>query len=379
MGLTRLRHRFDSLGCVTLTAIDALLCFAASNGTPATTEAAFADDWGAQMARAAALAEADEAAGKIAPHHLDGGGAEPSDDEPAEDPAEGGEPKPAAKKPEAKAKPKAGEEETADPKENEGAVAPQERAKWREQKRKERERLNEDRRKLDGALAEARQKYAPLEAVSSMLDAGDLIGAVEKLTGKSWNDVQKIAIARAKGQDPRVEQALKKAEEAQAKLDRIEREREEREQAAESARARAEWIGGLREELGAEEDEIGALAKHAKLGFLDDVYAIQAREYDPHSGETISAREAAEQVIDNWRSLYDDLSEVFGERGASNPDAAKAAAHRKGSPSAKPGANAPKTLSQRKAAEASPRAPVELSEEDWLRKHTKRLREARDE
>jgi hypothetical protein len=376
----RLRHHIDSLGCVTLAVIPALLCFAASNGAPATTESAFvADTWGEQVARAQKLAEAAEAAGEVAPHHLD----EPPGEGETEEPAEPAEPKPAAAKPKpddkAKAKPKDGEKPEGEEK-NAGAVTPSERVAFREEKRKWREKRDQEQARFNAVLNEARTKFGPLEEAKALLDAGDPIGATEKLTGLKWNDLQKEAVKRVKGMDPRVEKLERELAAERERREKFEAERQAREQAAEEARVKSEWMTGLKTELGAAEDEIGALAQHPKLGFLEDVYAVQAREYDPDTGETLSAREAAEQVIENWRSLFEDLSEVFGDRPASKAEGSRnGAAHRKGSISAKPGERKPPTtLSQRKTAEASPPEPAEFDEKRWAQKFTKALREARD-
>jgi hypothetical protein len=377
--MTRLRHCFNDLGAIALQRIDGLVCFVASNGAPATTESAFVGDtWAAQVERAQKLAEAAEAEGKIAPHHLDGA---PESDGEEEAPPEGEEqpaPKPAAKKPEAKAKKEETEDEPED--KNAGKVTPDERVNFRKEKAKWREQRDQKDAEFRKLVKEADTKYARLTEVEALFAAGDVVSAVEKLSGKKWNDVQKEAINRVKGVDPRVDKLERELQAEREAREKAEADRAEREEQEAVSRERTRWMAGLREELSDGEDEVSALATHEKLGFLDDVFEAQKREFDPDTGETISAREAAEQVISNWRSLWEDLSAVFGDRPASKAEGSRnGAAHRKGSTSAKPGGKPPTTLAQRKAAEASPKASAELSEEEWLKRNTRRLREARDE
>lgn len=336
--------------------------------------AAPAEDWGAQIARAEKLAAEAEAKGEIAAEYLDKTTEEPAEEAPAEE-------KPKAKKAEAKKPDAKDEKPEGEPEDkNVGKVTPEERANFRREKAKWREKRDAEVAQFRRELTEAKQKYGKLEEAAALFDAGDPIGAVEKLTGEKWNDVQKKAAARVKGADPRVdklERELAAEREARAKA---EAERAEREQKEAYSRERTQWMAGLKEELETSEDETIAKLAQSKLGFLDHVFQFQEQEYDPDDGATLTAAEAAERALPHWRSMYEELCEVFGDRPASKAEgSSNGAAHRKGSTSAKPGGKPPTTLSQRKAAEASPPEPKEFDEKKWLKKFSNMMRESRPE
>lgn len=344
---------------------------AAPNGAPATTESVLVDDWAHQMMRAQKMSEEAEAKGEIRPDHLDAPEPETAaDDEPAE-------PKPAAKKPEAKAKPE-GEEPPPEDK-NTGKVTPEERANFRREKAKWREKRDAEVVAFRKELSEAKAKYGKYEEAEALYAAGDPITAVEKLFGEKWNDLQKKAANRVRGMDPRVEKLEQELKAEREARERAEAERHEREQKEAYTREQQRWMTGLKEELSTSDDDVVAALAQSSLGFLDHVFQFQEQEYDPDDGQTLTAAEAAEKALPHWQAMYEELSKVFGDRPASKDEGSgNGAAHRKGSTSAKPGAKAPTTLSQRKAAEASPPEPRELSEAEWLRRHAAKLRESRD-
>ena len=263
--------------------------------------------------------------------------------------------------------------------EPEGKVTPQERMQFREKKRKAYEKLDTKEREINAREAQLQAKYSRYEKIEAARDAGDDEAVLQELYGYGLNEFQKRAVDRIRGRDPRVERLereLREEKEARAKAEKAENEQRAAER---MEREKHEWVGNLAVELQAHEDPI--VSKLAKFGEflsglkLPGVFDAQEESFD--GDDYASAEEAAAAVIPKYRAVYQALHSVFGEQGASNPDASKEATSRSGQASAKPPAKAgKKAIAQRTAAEASPSNGKGVDDATLIARYSQRIAES---
>lgn len=265
---------------------------------------------------------------------------------------------------------------------NEGAVAPQERVKFREAKRRWYEQAKAKEGELAKREAEIAAKSDRVSKVEAAIERGDDEEAIQLLFGTDMNGFQKRIVDRIRGRDPRVDKLdreLREEREARAKLETQQREEAE---AKRIERERVEWCVGLRDELAKHEDPV--VSQLAPFGefvnglHLPGVFDVQAKSYD--GVDYLTAEEAAEQVLPQWRALYETLGKVFGARDASIPDAPQGAANRNGSASAKPPAKraGSKAIAQGKATEASPTNGKGVDDATLIQRFAQRIAESHD-
>ena len=265
---------------------------------------------------------------------------------------------------------------------NEGAVAPQERVKFREAKRRWYEQANAKEDELAKREAEIAAKSDRVSKVEAAIERGDDEEAIQLLFGTDMNGFQKRIVDRIRGRDPRVDKLdreLREEREARSKLEAQQREEAE---AKRVERERVEWCVGLRDELSKHEDP--TVAQLAPFGefvnglHLPGVFDVQSKSYD--GVDYITAEEAAEKVMPQWRALYETLGKIFGERDASIPDAPSGAANRNGSASAKPPAKkaGSKAIAQGKATEASPTNGKGVDDSTLIQRFAQRIAESHD-
>lgn len=250
------------------------------------------------------------------------------------------------------------------------AVTPEERAGFRAEKRKWREKFDGERRAWEAETAKVRADLVGLIKARDAAAAGDYESAMREAFSLSVSDLNKRLIEKHSGKDPRVERL---EQEAKALRERVEaRDAADAKARAESEHAAAEreWSAGVSKDLAGDP----ALAPFAaNQHFLAQIVEVQRSHWDGE--ETITAREAAAEVIaaldtPESRGIYDLLHHVFGDRDATHPEArGSAGANRSGSASAK----RPKTVSTSRAAEVAPGGPGEFSHAEWKARWSGRL------
>jgi len=244
-------------------------------------------------------------------------------DEPeaAESEAEGA-PEP-AEKPETKAKGPKDKKVV----ENE-AVLPSERAKFKEWKRKQAERIAADERERVSKLeerekaADARLKKA--EAVEKAYELGDYDALAKALGAEDWNKLQEDVVAKLA--DPNYKR-LRELEKFKAEqTEREEKQKREYEQ-QQAQRQRQEAIGkyfvDLKKQMTSSKDPLMA-AMAEEPNFAQAIYRIQQEQWDgtetvtPEQALKIPAKGATKSLDQELRDLYGKLHKVYGGSGSSN-------------------------------------------------------------
>jgi len=192
----------------------------------------------------------------------------------------------------------------------ENAPTPKERAEFRAWKRKQLARIEASKREVAELAAKELEALKPIRSAADALKARDLDGFA-KLVGEQlgldvsdWSGLNKHILRQHTSPEYQEVQELRR--------DKIERERKEREQAqraeVESAKqqqaaARTEYQKRLQGELKGIEGPSAILAEDAE--FVRAVFAVQMREYDQSTDSTVSAKEAAEEVLKVARQRYE--------------------------------------------------------------------------
>lgn len=339
-----------------------------ANETVAVDDAPPGDDLRAQWARAEAIADAREA---------ESGAADETTGDPESEPT----PNPAHGEGSGSASSAESEESGEADDKAEGTVTVAERAKWREDKRKQRAAIAAERERamaeIRAAADEVRSQYGGIVTAKKALEDGDFDGFAQALGYDDWRKLNSETLKRFQSPEYQRVQNL----ERQLK-ERTEREARERAEAQRASQQRAEqeqreqYIGSLEGELAATGD--AALTELGKdPAFRRAVFDVQQREWD--GSETVSVEEAARQALQSARSAYDRLHKIFGGQAALQPEGASAPAPRSGSASVQPGARrrASRSVTHAQAAEASPPGKVlDVDSPEWMQMAARRLNAA---
>lgn len=254
-------------------------------------------------------------------------------------------------------------------------VTKQERISLRQERREMRQKLAEEKSgvvaDLEKRVADFEEKYAGMTALKKAVDSDDLDGVASALGHKDWRALNTSFLNKTLSPEHREVQALKQ------KLKVREDNEAKAAKEVEGTRAKAALSAKEKEYKADLSDDIGDLAETHLAAFAKDpafvqgVFRHQKESWD--GVETLSTKEAAELAYKDAKGLFDSLSKFFGnqeattsEKPASGATAEKTSRRR-----------APKTVSQRTAAEASPiDNSDELDEKAWTAKWSKRMDEA---
>lgn len=261
-----------------------------------------------------------------------------------------------------------------------GGVTTEERANWRAEKRKAKEKQDERELQFAQRMRAAYSDLEPLAKAKELAASGDFDGALKAVTGHDLAGLNELYAEKLRNPMARELQELKRQQKERDEREKREREQWQTQQAEQRQReAQQRYISELGGQLKAAEDpQVKALA-----GSIDSFSQLVFHEQQKHfdGEETITTERAADIVRDALYEDYLTLHKVFGDRDASNPegstDESSAGAGRGSATPAKDGGKKkpPKTLPQRRAAEASPPGRAQ-SEQEWMREHTALLRQA---
>ena len=265
---------------------------------------------------------------------------------------------------------------------DERAVVPADRANFRAEKRKHKAALAQQQQ----ALQQQAGNFEALTKAQTAFNAKDYWGGLKAL-GVDPNAINRAA---AEQLDPALAEARKTSEEvAQLKAERAQILAQQAQ--AQANHRYAQECHSHRQELAADwaKSDDPAVQRLA----ADPALVEQARRHAEHvyrqDGENISSMEAAQAVLPRAREAYQKLAAIFGEQAPDTQPAngSPATATPEGSPAATPqgsrtsaprrATQAPKVVSQRNAAaEVLPPEPVKLSDAQWARKWTQKMRES---
>ncbi len=246
------------------------------------------------------------------------------------------------------------------------AVTVNERVKWRDEKRKERAKLDADRAAIEKYRNEADQtltgKYGRAATALECFDKGDFDGLASALAGEkvSWKDLQGKAMQRLLSPEHR---RIRELEEREAERERQAQEHqrmaEEQHARAERAQAEQQYRANLATEMGASQNQsIKALSRQPM--FVQAIMDIQGEAYRrgdsvPTPEQALSMHYGGAPLIDNARGLWQSLCEAFGTPAPSTQEADKKAGNRSAEDSARTGRK-PKTVTRNGATEVSEKA-----------------------
>ena len=227
----------------------------------------------------------------------------------------------------------------------------------------------EMREALSSGSPEAMDKFAALIAEESGLDEV-----------KSWLDLNKQHFTRL--QSPLYKETVRlkrQQEEDRRERQRLEAERESLLAAEKQKQARQSWKDDIIDQLETIEDDVVKSFAGDDL-FVEQVIQIQENEYR-RTGNVPSAEEAAGLAISGARAMHQKLSKIFGTQGAAAPESRDGVANA-GEPSRGPnsgkknGRKPKKSISQRKAAEASGKLGDYIPDDEFFKMGVEALREA---
>lgn len=247
-------------------------------------------------------------------------------------------------------------------------------ASFRQEVRKEREKLGTMRQQVETRAGELVKTYEPFAEAKRLYDSGDLAGMVRVITNGDMDasEFNRRLLHSQYSKDPEVEKLRRELREEREA--RTAREQKAEQEAAEqqAQQARQQFVEQLTDELtGCEDPRVAKAAK--RPAFVRQVFAVLQKHYDPQTGTTLPIPEAAEMVLEQVHSEHSFWSsEVFG---AGQPQLSEIP-NQGGTAPAKSGAARPppRTLRQSEAAEAAPRG--KLSRDQLIAKYTPILRQS---
>lgn len=243
------------------------------------------------------------------------------------------------------------------------AVTVNERVKWREEKRREKAKLDAERQAIDKYRDEADQtltgKYGRAATALECFEKGDFDGVASALAGEkvSWKDLQGKAMQRLLSPEHRRIRELEEREQERERAAQQERAAAaEQARRAEIAEAQQQHRSMLTQEMGSSENAaLKALSKQPM--FVQAIMEIQGDCYRrgdalPTPEQALSMNYGGAPLIDNARALWQSLCEAFGNPAPSPQEADKKAGNRSAEDSARTGRK-PKTVTRNGATEVS--------------------------
>lgn len=242
-------------------------------------------------------------------------------------------------------------------------VTVNERVKWRDEKRRERQKLDADRAAIEKYRADADReltsKFGNGAAAIAAFDRGDFDGVAAALAGEkvTWKQLQGVAGQRLLSPEhKRIRELEERESERERQAQEHQRMAEEQHARAERAQAEQQYRANLATEMGASTNQsIKALSKQPM--FVQAIMDIQGEAYRrgdsvPTPEQALSMHYGGAPLIDNARALWQSLCEAFGSPAPSQQEAARAAGNRSAEDSARTGRK-PKTVTRNGATEVS--------------------------
>lgn len=194
------------------------------------------------------------------------------------------------------------------------AVTNPERAKFRAQMRDKRQALAQEVEAANAQLEEQAQKlkthYSKYEELRQAHERNDFDAVAQALGAKNMKDLNERYFKAI--QNPQYQEIIRLREEQE------QRKKEEAEQKAEAARQEAarkrdELIAQHKQDLASKLESMPSFGKAFASDpvFVDTVYAIQERNWDPVAQETLSEEEAALEAFESVKVTYQNLKKLL--------------------------------------------------------------------
>jgi hypothetical protein len=261
-----------------------------------------------------------------------------------------------------------------------GVVKPSERIAWENAKLRAEQGIAKARHEAEQMRAEAESslksnpRVQKAEAIMTAYEAGDPDGFAAALGAKDFNEFQQSFLRRLAdpnyGELRKLQQWKEQQEAERVKLEAQQREQHQQQQVQQAERT---YMSTLSQTCKASSNPLVA-AMHDDPLFLQAVYRIQKKHWNPEQQKTVSVEEAIQEGLETeLKSLHDRLSRGFGG----------------GSPAAEPGAApvrngkkpAPRTgITPVNAAlgGGATKKPSDMTDLEWRTYTRKRMDEAGD-
>jgi hypothetical protein len=260
-----------------------------------------------------------------------------------------------------------------------GAVKPSERIAWETAKARAEAGITKAKQEVEALRAEAQAaasnnpKLKRADALDAALEANDPDAFGAALGFKDFNDLQHQWLKRLA--DPNYGELRKLQQwKEQQETDRAKAEEQTREQQLQQQRQQAErtYMTTLSETCKSSSNPLIA-AMHDDPPFLQSVYRIQKKHWDPEQQKTVTVEEAIQEGIEgHLRALHERLNRGFGG-GA--PPAVPGAPPRNGK---KPAPRTGITPANASLAGGAAKKPSEMTPLEWREYSRKKLEESAD-
>lgn len=270
-------------------------------------------------------------------------------------------------------------------------VVSQERKHFREKVRKQYAEIEQFKHQAAQELEQTgksiEERFAPYMELEEAVKSQDMDRVASILSkradlgeAKTWLDFNKNHYERMQSPIYREQQKLKRQlEEERAAREAAIAEQRNALQEEKRNQARMSWRDDVVDQMEASDDQtVSALAGDDM--FVEQVIQIQEQQYQK-TGTVPTAEQAAGLALAGARAMYEKLSKIFGTQTASSSEKPDGVANA-GEPILRPnsgkkgGGNPKKSVSQRKATEASGKVGDYIPDDEWLKEATSAMKEA---
>lgn len=263
-------------------------------------------------------------------------------------------------------------------------VATQERNHFWAQKRKAKQELDQAKAQAEADLVQQTnmlaEKYEPMAKLQEALDRQDFNAAAEAMGHKDWKALNEFHLNQINNpgykESKRMQAELAKRDE---QLRAQEQERQKQAQAQARQKQQQEYNQYLTDCVtGSENAEIAKFAGNEN--FIRTILHVQEQHYDPQTGTTVEFEDAARLADEQTFAIFQELQAIYGDRASTSSETpTSGATTEKPAGRATAGKNGkrkpPKTIPQKKTAEASPKEEA-MSDEEWMEMATREMAEA---
>jgi hypothetical protein len=194
-------------------------------------------------------------------------------------------------------------------------------------------KMQAERQALEKERSTISEEGAKAKAFLAALEAGDPDGMAKAIGRNDWNAMQEEILARIA--DPHyneIQRLRKEIDEDKAQKKKAAEEYQARQAQVERQQAIVSVKRGIMAEASQAKDPV-LKAMHTDPLFVDTIFSLQEKNYDPVTQTTISIEEALDEPLPNgqtlrghMKDLYERLGKAFGQPALPAPRPASAAA-----------------------------------------------------
>lgn len=224
--------------------------------------------------------------------------------------------------------------------------------------RKDKHKLDQMRQELNTVAAELEHKHAGFYQATKQMESGDVLGALQTVFGKPYDELAQMIIDQKTGTDPRVTQLSAEQRQLKEELERAKQERLKFEQESQTRAEQQRQIATVRQELQIADDVAKA---DVFPQFVQSLARTQLQHYE-QTGVVLPLREVSTTILKQIQDHADGLVRFCRQMGYGVP---QTLASTTGQPSDDRGTREQRTQlpQSRTATGESPRRPMTEKEE----------------